>query len=70
MTAASTLTRPAALLPRVLDRAAGWLRDLDAARRATAEVEQLLSAPEAELARRGLRRRDIVAHSFRRHFAG
>jgi hypothetical protein len=44
-----------------------FLCDLSAARRCAIEVEQLMALPDAELARRGLKRDEIVSYVLRSH---
>jgi hypothetical protein len=44
-----------------------FLCDLSAARRCALEVEQLTALSDAELARRGIRRDQIVAYALRNH---
>ena len=44
-----------------------FLCDLSAARRCAIEVEQLIAQSDAELARRGTRRGEIVSYVLRKH---
>ena len=44
-----------------------FLCDLSAARQFAAEVERLMALSDAELARRGLKRDEIVNYAFRNH---
>jgi hypothetical protein len=44
-----------------------FLCDLSAARRCALEVEQLMALSDAELARRGIRRGEIVSYVLRNH---
>ena len=44
-----------------------FLCDLSNANRCAAEVRHLMALPDAELARRGIRRDEIVYHAFRNH---
>jgi hypothetical protein len=44
-----------------------FLCDLSAARRCAIEVEQLMAQSDAELARRGIRRGEIVSYVLRKH---
>ena len=44
-----------------------FLCDLSAARRCAFEVEQLMALSDAELARRGIRRGEIVSYVMRNH---
>jgi hypothetical protein len=44
-----------------------FLCDLSAARRCAIEVEQLMAQSDAELARRGIRRGEIVSYVLRNH---
>lgn len=41
--------------------------DLSDARRCVGEIERLMTLPDAELHRRGLRRDEIAAYAFRKH---
>jgi len=57
---------PAAPRPRgILARIGGFFTDLAAARSRSEEVARLNAKSDAELARMGLRREDIVRHVFR-----
>lgn len=69
--------QPSAIAPRpsalavIVEGAAAlsrWVSLLSAAMRAADEVERLLTAPDSELRRRGLRRSEVVADVFRRTF--
>ena len=44
-----------------------FLSDLSNARRCALEAERLMALSDAQLARRGLRRDEIVSHVFRNH---
>ena len=44
-----------------------FLSDLSNANRCAAEVRALMALPDAELARRGIRRDEIVYYAFRNH---
>jgi hypothetical protein len=44
-----------------------FLCDISAARRCALEVEELMGLSDAELARRGIRRAEIVSHVLRNH---
>ncbi len=52
---------------RVSPRSCGFSATSRAARRCAIEVEQLMALPDAELARRGLKRDEIVSYVLRSH---